>query len=155
MAYLCTWSWVASACSGLKQDFGSWPETEASYRWWKRWIPATRPVVSDKALALRLCRIHTKMESSETSQVFIRRKRVRYVWIDTWADSERVVPSWWFESLKKNYLFILLLAALGLCCCWQGLSSCGKWWLLCSSSAQASHCGGFSCCRARPLGMQA
>ena len=27
------------------------------------------------------------------------------MWIDTWAGSERVVPSWWFESLKKM-LFI-------------------------------------------------
>ena len=27
------------------------------------------------------------------------------MWIDTWADSERVVPSWWFESLRKK-LFI-------------------------------------------------
>ena len=35
------------------------------------------------------------------------------------------------------YLFYLFLAALGLCC-----------------GAQASHCGGFSCCGARTLGMK-
>ena len=34
-------------------------------------------------------RISTKTESTEASKVFIRReKRVQYVWIDTWADSE-------------------------------------------------------------------
>ena len=37
---------------------------------------------------------------------------------------------------KFNFLF---LAALGLHCCAWAFSSCGKW---------ASHCGGFSCCRA-------
>ena len=51
------------------------------------------PVDSDKALAPWLCRkrILTKMESSETSKLFIRRKkkqRVQQVWIDTWAESE-------------------------------------------------------------------
>ena len=33
-------------------------------------------------------RIPTKAESSETSEVFIRKKRIQYVWIDTQADSE-------------------------------------------------------------------
>ena len=35
--------------------------------------------------------------------------------------------------LKKNkfiYLFILFLAALGLCCCAQAFSSCSEWGLL-------------------------
>ena len=41
-----------------------------------------------------------------------------------------------FFFLKKKCLFIyLFLAALGLCCC-----------------TRASHCGGFSCCRAQALG---
>ena len=31
-------------------------------------------------------------------------------------------------------------------------SSCGKWGLLSSCSAWASHCGGFSCCGAQALG---
>ena len=38
-------------------------------------------------------RIPTKMESSEASTLFIKRKRVQYVWIGTWADSERVALS--------------------------------------------------------------
>ena len=51
---------------------------------------ATRPLVSGKALVLQLWRkrIPTKTESSETSKVFIRRKkRVQYLWIDTREDS--------------------------------------------------------------------
>ena len=43
-------------------------------------------------------------------------------------------------SLKIIYLF---LAVLGLYCCVQAFSSCGS---------RASHCGGFSFCRARALG---
>ena len=44
--------------------------------------------------------------------------------------------------IKKNFFSIyLFLAVLGLCCCaWPS-----------SRGAQASHCGGFSCCRARAL----
>ena len=45
---------------------------------------------------------------------------------------------------KKNYLF---LAVLGLCCCARAFSSCLEWRLLSSCGMQASHCGGFSCCR--------
>ena len=61
--------------------------------WWrKHQILATRPVVSDKdpgPLALRR-RIPPKMESSETSQVFIKgRERVPYMWIDTRVNSGR------------------------------------------------------------------
>ena len=54
-------------------------------------ILAIRPVVSDKALALQLCRrVPTKLESSETSKVFVKggKKRIQYMWIDTWVDSE-------------------------------------------------------------------
>ena len=41
---------------------------------------------------------------------------------------------------------------LGLHCCTRAFSSYSKWRLLSSCSAQVSHCGGFSCCRARALG---
>ena len=44
---------------------------------------------------------------------------------------------------------------LGLLCCAQAFSSCGEWGLLYFVVPQASHCGGFSCCRARALGTQA
>ena len=48
----------------------------------------------------------------------------------------------------------LFLAALGLCCCAWAFSSCGErgYSLL---QVQASHCGGFSCCRAWALGARA
>ena len=50
----------------------------------------------------------------------------------------------------KIYLFMyLLLGTLGLCCCAGAFPSCSKWGLLSSWHAQASHCGGFSCCGAR------
>ena len=47
---------------------------------------------------------------------------------------------------EKIILFYLFLAALGLRCCAWAFSSCGE---------RASHCGGFSCCRAPALGMKA
>ena len=64
---------MASASRGLKWGFNSPPEIEVE--WWQGecWILATKPMVSDKTLALRLCRkrISAKMENSETSRVFI------------------------------------------------------------------------------------
>ena len=56
---------------------------------------------------------------------------------------------------NKFYLFIyLFLAVLGLCCCmWLSLVAVSGATLRCG--AQASHCGGFSCCGARTVGSQA
>ena len=51
----------------------------------------------------------------------------------------------------KFYLFIYLLALLGLSCA-GFFSSCSEQGLLSSCSVMASHCGGFSCCRAWALG---
>ena len=48
----------------------------------------------------------------------------------------------WF----KNFL-----AMLGLRCYAQGFSSCGMWGLLSSCVVRASHCGGFSYCKAWAL----
>ena len=55
----------------------------------------------------------------------------------------------WVIGFLKIYLFS---ATLGLHCCMQAFSSCSKWGLLSSCCAQASHCGGFSCCRAGSRG---
>ena len=49
-----------------------------------------------------------------------------------------------FPGIFKK-LINLFLAALGLRCCVQVFSSCGE---------RASHCGGFSCCGARALGVR-
>ena len=145
---------MASACSGLKQDFGSQPETEAGYRQGRHRIPATRPVVSDKALALRLCRKEFTRKWKVVKQVkCLLGKRVWYMWIDTWAGSERVVPSWWFESLKKNDLFSFWLRSVFVAT--RRVCPVAAMVLLCSSSAQASRCGGFSSCRAWAIGVQA
>ena len=47
--------------------------------------------------------------------------------------------------------FPSFMAVLGLCCMWA-FSSCGEQGLLLTCSAQASLCGGFSCCGAWALG---
>ena len=49
----------------------------------------------------------------------------------------------------KFYLFIFGCAGSVAV---QAFSSCGKWGLLCSFGAPASHCCGFSCCRAPAVG---
>ena len=41
------------------------------------------------------------------------------------------------------------MAAQALHCCVWAFTSCSEWRLLSSCSARASHCSGFSCCRAR------
>ena len=47
------------------------------------------------------------------------------------------------------------MVALDLHCCVLALSSCSERGLLSGCGAQASHCGGFSCCGALVLGSQA
>ena len=51
-----------------------------------------------------------------------------------------------FFIFLNKFIYLFSLAALGLCCCVWAFSGCGS---------QASHCGGFSCCRAQALGTQA
>ena len=53
-----------------------------------------------------------------------------------------------FLIFKISFVY-LFLAPLGLCCCVRVFSSCGEQGLLSSCGAPASHCGGFSSCRAR------
>ena len=68
--------WPPSACSGLEQGLGSQPENGPRSQRWKRQILATRPVDSDQGPGPSPLqkRIPTKVESSETSKVFIKRK---------------------------------------------------------------------------------
>ena len=54
--YIFILSQQASACSGLKHDFSFQLKTEVRPWQWECWILATRPLVSDKALAPWLCR---------------------------------------------------------------------------------------------------
>ena len=53
---------------------------------------------------------------------------------------------------KQSPGILFFLAVLGLHCCTRAFSSYSEWRLLSSCGAQVSHCGGFSCCRARVLG---
>ena len=48
---------------------------------------------------------------------------------------------------KFIYLFLVGLGLPGLPC-YEGFSLAAEWELFPSCGAQASHCGGFSCCRA-------
>ena len=55
-----------------------------------------------------------------------------------------------------NYYFIyLFLSALGLHCCARAFLQLQRAGATLRRGAWASHCGGFSCCRARALGTQA
>ena len=62
-----------------------------------------------------------------------------------------------FFFLLYFYFIFPFLAALGLRCCTRAFSSCQERWggatLHCG--ARASHCSGFSCCRAQALGTRA
>ena len=62
-----------------------------------------------------------------------------------------------FNIYTLLYLFsiYLVLASLGLGCCMWAVSCGREWGLLSSCSAQASHCSGFSSCRARALDTRA
>ena len=72
--HISKWSLEALACSGLKQDLCSHPETEVRSQQWEHQILVTGP---HKGLGLSALqkRIPTKMESSENSKVFITRKK--------------------------------------------------------------------------------
>ena len=71
------WSQVGSAYSDLKQSLDSQPAIEVGS--WQResWIPAPKSVVSDKAPGPSVLQkiIPIKIESSEKSKVFIRKKK--------------------------------------------------------------------------------
>ena len=49
------------------------------------------------------------------------------------------------------FFFFLFLAALGLHCFVWAFSGCSKW-VYSLGTAQAAHCGGFSCCGAQAPG---
>ena len=52
---------------------------------------------------------------------------------------------------RMHFLILIYLAVLGLCCCVWPFSGCGKWGLLTSCGAWASHCGDLSCCGVQAL----
>ena len=63
-----------------------------------------------------------------------------------------------FKKIFLMYVCMyLFMAVLGLRFCARAFSSCGKWGrgATVRCGARASHCGGFSCCRAQALGARA
>ena len=65
-----------------------------------------------------------------------------------------IVPMFFFFFLI-NLFFYLFLAPLGLRCCPQAFSSGSERGATLRCGARAPHCGGFPCCGARDLGVQA
>ena len=114
---MCWWSHAASALQQLEAGFQPLPVTEVGSQQWEYQILATRPLVSDKAVALRLCgkRIPARTESSETSTVFIRKKKKQST-VLVRVGSERVAPSWQFKSLiwgiSSGFLWPIILICL-------------------------------------------
>ena len=71
-------------------------------------------------------------------------------------DGDHIWVCFFFVFFNKFiYYFILFLAALGLRCCTWTFSSCGDRGATLRCGVRASHCSGFSCCRAWALGVQA
>ena len=73
-----------------------------------------------------------------------------------------LIMSQYFSASKSGYIFLLFslifilfiiywLIALDLCCSTQVFSSFGEQKASLCCGARASHCSGFSCCRARAL----
>ena len=93
---------MASACRGLKQGFGSWPEIDVELWQWKHWILASRLLVVDKALAHQLCRkeFSQRWKLVKQVKVFIRgRKNTVYVDRHMGRFRETTMPLWQFKSL--------------------------------------------------------
>ena len=84
---------------------------------------------------------------------YVHKTSSRKCWVDSWM--QKYAAQWSDQSWKYFFQDDLLMAALCLHCCMWALSSRGEWGLLSSCGVQASHHGGFSCCRAQALGAQA
>ena len=112
------WSWVALSFSGLKQSFlVLWLETEAKSRRGENLILAIRPVVSDKALTLQLCRRESLQRWKAVKQVkcLLGQERIQYMWIDTWVDSEIVTPSWSLNHFYGAFHLVFLGPGIFIC----------------------------------------
>ena len=100
-------SLVVLTSSGLKWGLSSQPEIEARVQRWEHQILATRSVT--RTVALQLCRKEFPQRQKEVKQVkyLLGGKRVPYVFIGTWADSdgERVETSWQVKSLVSGHFF--------------------------------------------------
>ena len=89
-----------------------------------------------------------KHESTDClSDTSINRKDKNICWGRAFPLVKRVL---FFFFLRFIYL---LLALMGFHCCPRAFSSCSERELLPRCCTRASHCGGFSCCGARALGL--
>ena len=101
------WSRVGSACSGLEPVLGSQPETGAGLGQWKHEILVSRPVVSDKSLALWLYRkaFPQRWKIVNRIKCVLRGKKVQYMWIDTGADLEGESLRCTLMASRLNHLY--------------------------------------------------
>lgn len=89
--YKYVWFQVASACSALKQGSGSWPEIEIG--WW-HWDSLNPGHLDQRSVARPLALWFCRKEFPQRWNVSIRRKKYKYVWIDTWAHSRGELCPW-------------------------------------------------------------
>ena len=77
-------------------------------------------------------------------------------WMNPSFFRKQVVVLFYFILFYFILFIYLFLPALSLCCFARAFSSCGGGWrLLFIAVLWASHCSGFTCCRAQALGMRA
>ena len=106
-------------------------------------VQGTSPVVTDISFVAIL------------TSSFLQGKPLVTVGANNQRINEQVVNVELCSYFLKNAIYFLFLAALGLCCYAQAFSSCGEPGLHSNCSTPASHCGGFSYCKAWALGSPA
>ena len=83
---------------------------------------------------------------------FISHKGDHTVFVFIWLISLSIVPFRSIQGIPSFPPLFMYLTMLGLCCCTQAFSSCSKWQATLRCGVEASHCCGFSGCRALALG---
>ena len=101
------------------------------------------PATGNYQCVLRIC---------ESIFFFISHKGDHTVFVFIWLISLSIVPFRSIQGIPSFPPLFMYLTMLGLCCCTQAFSSCSKWQATLRCGVEASHCCGFSGCRALALG---
>ena len=70
----------------------------------------------------------------------------------SWPKVIDTIIVWWWKTCENYFTFLVCFWLYCVFVAVPALSSCGEQGLLSNCSVKASHCGGFSCCRAWVLG---
>ena len=83
--FISNWSWWPRPAAAWSRASVPWPEIVSGSRWWEHQILATRPVVSDKALAIQLCgkEFPQRWKTVKEVRYLLRGERVQYMQIGT------------------------------------------------------------------------